>query len=178
MPLRSWLGLSLALLISGPATHSPEGGVPLDAQVWTAEGRQISLRSFWGKPTVLLYESRAATELNRTLKDALWRRGRDPEARGIAQVLGVAALQELDWWPARALAENAVRARQEQVGIPVLIDWKGVLTGGAWKLRPDSSSVIVLDSEGKAVFRATGALDAAQVQRVFQLLEGLTGRHD
>ncbi len=178
MPFHSWLGPSFALLISDPAAGpSPEAGAPLDAQVWTAEGRQISLRSFWGKPTVVLYESRAATELNRPLKDALWRRGCDPAARGAAQVLGVAALGELDWWPARALAERAVRERQAKVGIPVLIDWKGALTGGVWQLRSDSSSVIVLDSGGKMVFRATGALDDAQVRQVFQILEDLTGHH-
>lgn len=171
----SWIGLSFALLASTPAAP-PATGAPLDAQVWTAEGRKVQLRSFWGKPTVIIYESRGATELNRPLKDALWRRGNDPAARDAAQVLGVAALPELDWFPARALAEHAVRERQAKVGIPVLIDWKGALTGGEWQLRADTSSVVVLDGQGRVAFRAVGALDGAQVQRLFGLLETLTGR--
>src|SRR5262249_19321985 len=115
----TWIGLSFALLTSAPSEP------PLDAQVWTAQGKQVQVKSFWGKPTVLIYESRGATELNRPLKDALWKRGHDPAARDVAQVLGVAALPELDWFPARALAEHAVRERERKVGIPVLIDWKG-----------------------------------------------------
>lgn len=183
------LGLSLAVLASaGPAPTSTAPAVPpadpsqiqapaqppLDAQVWTAEGKKVQLSSFWGKPTVLIYESRAATELNRQLKDALWHRGKDPNARGTAQVLGVVSLRELDWFPARVLAERAVRERQAKVGIPVLIDWKGALTGGAWQLNAKTSSVVVLDAQGHAVYRASGALDGAQVQQVFSLLQQLS----
>ncbi len=166
----TWIGLSFALLTSAPTEP------PLDAQVWTAQGKQVQLKSFWGKPTVLIYEARSATELNRPLKDALWKRGHDPAARDMAQVLGVAALPELDWFPARALAEHAVREREKKVGIPVLIDWKGALTGGAWHLPAGTSSVVVLDGDGHVAFRATGALDGNQVKQVFGLLEQLTGR--
>jgi uncharacterized YtfJ-like protein len=162
-----WLGLSFALLTSASA------GEPLDAQVWTAQGKKVQLSSFWGKPTVLIYESRGATELNRALKDALWRRGNDPVARDSAQVLGVAALPELDWFPARSLAEHAVRERQAKVGIPVLIDWKGTLTGGGWQLPSGTSSVVVLDPAGREAFRASGSLDGAQIRQVFTLLEQL-----
>jgi hypothetical protein len=169
----TWIRLSFALLTSAPADAAEP---PLDAQVWTAEGKQVQLRSFWGKPTVLIYESRGATELNRPLKDALWHRGHDPQARDAAQVLGVAALPELNWFPARALAEHAVRERQHKVGIPVLIDWKGTLTGGAWHLPSGTSSVVVLDGAGHAAFRATGALNGDQVKQVFDLLEKLTGQ--
>ncbi|HVE81697.1 MAG TPA: YtfJ family protein [Myxococcales bacterium] len=179
MPALLTLSISLALMApTPPASAAPaDGGAPLDAQVWTAEGRKVQLSSFWGKPTVLIYESRGATELNRLLKDALWRRGHDPAARDAAQVLGVAALPELDWFPARPLAEHAVRERQQKVGIPVLIDWKGALTGGGWQLQAGTSSVVVLDGRGRVAFRASGALDHAQVQQVFGLLEQLTGHH-
>jgi hypothetical protein len=171
----TWIGLSFALLTSAPA-NGAAAAPPLDAQVWSADGQRVQLKSFWGKPTVLIYESRGATELNRPLKDALWRRGHDPSARDAAQVLGVAALPELDWFPARQLAEHAVRERQLKVGIPVLIDWKGVLTGGEWRLQAGTSSVVVLDGSGHAAFRATGALTSDQVKQVFSLLEQLTGR--
>jgi len=166
-----WIGLSFALVTSAPAEP------PLDAQIWNAQGQQVQLKSFWGKPTVLIYESRTATELNRSLKDALWKRGHDPAARDVAQVLGVAALPELDWFPAHMLAEHAVRERELKVGVPVLIDWKGVLTGGAWRLPAGTSSVLVLDGTGRVAFRASGALTANQVQQVFGLLEQLTGHH-
>jgi predicted transcriptional regulator len=158
-------------------TSAPSEPPPLDAQVWTAQGQKVQLKSFWGKPTVLIYESRSATELNRPLKDALWKRGHDhPAARDAAQVLGVAALPELDWFPARALAEHAVRERERHVGIPVLIDWKGALTGGEWRLSASTSSVVVLDGQGHVAFRAVGALDGNQVKQVFSLLETLIGR--
>ena len=170
MSALAWLALSFALL-----TSTGESG-PLDAQVWTAAGEKVQLRTFWGKPTVLIYESRDATELNRGLKDALWRRGNDPSARHVAQVLGVAALPELDWFPARSLAEHAVRQRQEKVGVPVLIDWKGALTGGAWQLKLGTSSVLVLDGAGHVAFRAAGTLNGEQIQQVFRVLEQLTGQ--
>ncbi|HYV49829.1 MAG TPA: YtfJ family protein [Myxococcaceae bacterium] len=168
----TWIGLSFALLTSAPAEPPP-----LDAQVWNAQGQKVQLKSFWGKPTVLIYESRNATELNRALKDALWKRGHDPAARDVAQVLGVAALPDLDWFPAHMLAEHAVRERERKVGVPVLIDWKGVLTGGEWRLPAGTSSVLVLDGAGHVAFRASGALDGNQVKQVFSLLEQLTGHH-
>jgi hypothetical protein len=159
-----------------PAPAAP-AEAPMDAQVWTAEGRKVQLSSFWGKPTVLIYEGRSATELNRQLKDTLWHRRHEPGARDSLQVLGIAALPELDWFPAHALAERAVRERQARVGIPVLIDWKGALGGGAWKLDARTSSVLVLDVQGHVVFRAAGALDSAQMQRVFSVLEQLANQH-
>jgi len=147
---------------------------PLDAQVWTAEGQKVHLRSFWGRPTVLIYEARNALEVNRTLKDALWHRGHGPGAKTDAQVLGIAALHEYDWFPARSVAEHMVRERQARVGIPVLIDWKGELSTGAWALPAQGSSVVVLGDKGTVEFRATGALTQQQIDEVFALLERLT----
>jgi predicted transcriptional regulator len=171
---------ALLLFFSIPGIgHGTPGAeaAPLDARVWTSAGREVRLSQFWGKPTVLIHEGRSATELNRNLKDALWRRAHEPGVDPTAaQVLGVAALSELDWFPARALAERAVRERERKVGIPVLIDWKGALSAAPWGLQRATSSVVVLDGRGQVVFRASGALNDEQIQHVFQLLETLIGQ--
>jgi predicted transcriptional regulator len=181
MTALNWMGAGLAaLLLSASAISGSSPGrppAPLDARVWTSSGREVQLSQFWGKPTVLIHEGRSATELNRDLKDALWRRAHDPGTDPTsAQVLGVAALSELDWFPARTLAERAIQDRERRVGIPVLIDWKGSLGEAPWALEHGTSSVVVLDGQGKPVFRASGRLSEEQIQRVFRLLEDLVER--
>lgn len=174
--LRIGAGLTALLLFSFPWSSHGTAPAPLDAQVWTSSGREVRLSHFWGKPTVLIHECRTATELNRKLKDALWRRSQEPGTDPTsAQVLGVAALSELDWFPARSLAEHAVRERERRVGIPVLIDWKDALSAAPWELQRGTSSVVVLDPRGQVVFRASGPLTDEQIQQVFHLLEGMVG---
>jgi len=153
-----------------------EHGVALDAQVVTSSGERARLATQWGRPTVLFYEDRFSTKLNEPLKTSLFKRGVELGVIGRVSVVAVANLQGLDWFPARGFALKAVRDAEKEAGIPVYVDWSGVLARPPWGLPAKTASVLVLDAAGQVRWQASGALDAAQREEVFaellQLLQG------
>lgn len=145
-------------------------GVALDARVVTSSGEEAMLASQWGKPTVLFYEDRFSTKLNQTLKDGLFKRGVELGLIGRVSVVAVANLEGLDWFPARGFALAAVRDAEKEAGIPVYVDWSGVLARAPWRLSAKNASVVVLDARGQVTWEASGALGPAQREEVFDEL--------
>ena len=144
-----------------------EQGVALDAPVVTSAGVSARLATQWGRPTVLFYEDRFSTKLNQALKESLFKRGVELGLIGQVSVVAVANLEGLDWFPARGFALAAVRDAEKEAGIPVFVDWAGVLAQPPWRLPAKTASVVVLDAAGKVRWQASGALDAAQREEVF-----------
>ena len=150
-------------------------GVSLDAPVVTSSGEKAMLASQWGKPTVLFYEDRFSSKLNQTLKDGLFKRGVELGLIDRVSVVAVANLEGLDWFPARGFALAAVRDAEQKAGIPVYVDWSGVLARAPWRLPAKSASVVVLDERGQVTWEASGALGPAQREEVFDELLKLLG---
>lgn len=145
-------------------------GVVLDAPVVTSSGEKAMLALQWGKPTVLFYEDRFSTKLNQTLKDGLFKRGVELGLIGRVSVVAVANLEGLDWFPARGFALGAVRDAEKEAGIPVYVDWSGVLARAPWRLPAKNASVVVLDARGQVTWEASGALGPSQREEVFNEL--------
>ncbi len=150
--------------------------VPLDARVATSSGERAQLAAQWGRPTVLFYEDRFSTTLNRPLKQALFKRGVELGLIGQVSVVAVANLEGLDWFPARGFALAAIRDAEKEAGIPVYVDWSGVLARPPWGLPRKTASVVVLDAAGQVRWQASGELDAKQQEEVFSELLGLLRR--
>jgi hypothetical protein len=158
------------------ALAATDQGVPLDAAVMTSSGDPVKLAAQWGRPVVLFYEDRYSTKLNQALKDELFKRGADAGLLEKVQVVAVANLEGLDWFPARGFALAAVRESEKQAGVPVFVDWTGVLSKAPWRLPPKTSSVVVLDSAGKVTWQSSGALKPAEREAVFKELLRLISR--
>jgi hypothetical protein len=162
------LGLLVGLTV--PAEEPPTVRA-LDGLVTTTAGAELKLRTLWGKPTVLFYEDRHSTQLNDSFKVLLFKKGREQNLLDRASVVAVANLKSFNFFPARQFALAAVRDAEKKAGVPVYVDFKGTLAEAPNALPPNTSSVLVLDAQGRVKFEFHGPLDAAQQEKALAALQ-------
>lgn len=147
---------------------------PLDAQLETSSGHQTTLARKWGRPTVLFYEDRDSTGLNKHVKDELFKRGRELGMLERVSVIAVANVAAYDWFPARNFVLAAVKDIEHELHVPVLLDFKGTMTGVPWHLPSKSSTVVVLDGAGAEQARWSGHLTPTDLEALLAQLAALT----
>lgn len=167
------LAVVAVLAATEARTNPPDGGVTLDATVETSSGSTTKLSALWAKPTVLFYEDRDSTALNQHVKDALFEKGKTQQMLDQVSVVAVANVAAYDWFPARNFVLAAVRDVEKKVHLPVYLDFKGSLATSPWNLPPKSSTVLVLDSLGRPVWKAQGRLPKEKVDELFMELDKL-----
>ncbi|MBL8937663.1 MAG: hypothetical protein JNM69_24080 [Archangium sp.] len=145
----------------------------MDATVETSSGSTTRLSALWAKPTVLFYEDRDSTALNQHVKDALYEKGKTEHMLDQVSVVAVANVAAYDWFPARNFVLAAVRDVEKKVNLPVFLDFKGSLATAPWNLPPKSSTVLVLDGSGRAVWKAQGRLSKEKLAELFTELDKL-----
>lgn len=154
---------SLCCLVFSLVAQAAEPAV-LDANLVRSSGAAVKLSAFWGKPVLMFYESPATAQLNQAARDELARLSALYHLRSVIDVVGVANLEGIDWWPARPIALGMVRGEEKKSDVPVLIDLKGELRGAPWRLDPKTSTVLVVSPRGEVVFRAEGRLEGAKFE--------------
>ncbi len=162
----------LAVAVAAASLAAPV----LDASLAATDGRTVRVADFRGRPAVLFYEDRAATAVNAHFKRALFRRGRERALLDAVAVVPVANLRAYDFFPARAIALEAVRRIERRVGTPILVDFDGALAAPPWSLPATGAGVVVLAPDGHEAMRRTGRLDAADEAALFARLEELVAR--
>jgi hypothetical protein len=147
------------------------GAVTPAVQVQSVDGKREPLQPQAGLPTLIFYEGRDSKKQNQELKRKLKRLvdsiGGDYHGR--IQLLPVANLEGLDFWPVRNFVENAVRSESRRIGAEIYCDWHGEMREKL-QLKPDLSSVILLDRNGMVIFAAEGSIDLGEQERLLQLL--------
>lgn len=176
--LRRRIAFAVMLVAALLNTHAAVANPTLmldtvDATLSDSSGKDIQISAFRGKPTLLFYEDRTSRELNRKVKDELWKRGREAGMVEAANVIGIANLEAYDFWPARGFARSAVRDVEKKVGVKVLIDWKGTLTTTPWNLPQKSSTIVLLDKEGAVRYSYSGAMSDKDMTELFEKLAAL-----
>jgi hypothetical protein len=161
----------LGMLLLAASAHALSG--PLAVRLERTDGSSVDLATYQGKPAVLFYEDRASTSLNQSVKDAVWARARRDGLEAAAHVIAVANIQAYDFFPARTFATTFIRQLEQRIGIPILLDLRGVLTSPPWNLPGDTGSVLLLDADGMIVSRQSGALTPADTERLLAALETL-----
>jgi hypothetical protein len=154
-------------------TNAADGGVTLDAIVENSSGSTTKLSTLWKKPTVLFYEDRDSTSVNQHVKDTLYEFGRAKGMLEQVSVVAVANVAAFDWFPARNFVLAAVRDIEHKVHVPVYLDFKGALSTTPWNLSTRSSTVMVVDTAGRAVWKAQGKLGQDKVDEMFAELDRL-----
>ena len=117
----------------------------------------------------------SSTTLNSPLKEALFERGRERGLLDAAWVVAVANLEKFDFFPARQIALSYVRDEEKKVGVPILVDLDGTLGDAPWGLPKKTSNVLLLDAEGKVVFRHSGRMKPEEQDAFFTALSRLVG---
>ena len=167
----------LAALGAGTAPAA-ERERTLDAEVTNSHGKPVRLTSYWGRPTVLFYEDRDSTSINKDFKDELYARGRSLGLLNAATVVAIANLAPYNWFPARHLALASVRDFEKKYKVPILVDWKRTLGAPPWNLPQKTCTVLVLNPAGQVLFEASGLLTPEQTQQIYKLLEQMLGIAD
>jgi hypothetical protein len=175
-PARSRLSvfvLLATLAAAGPAAALPRIGAPalaLDARIQDVDGRVLRLRSFAGKPTLIIHEDKHSAQQNHVLKDELIRLAQENRwARDSFQFVGIADVSEYDYWPVRAIAARRVRERAQAVGAPIYPDFKGIVRK-ALGLHRGQSSIVLVGKDGRVRFAAEGRLRDDQRAQLFEML--------
>ena len=143
-----------------------------DATLWRTDGTPASL-TLGGTPAVLFYEDRGSHSWNQPLKDALFERGRKRGLLDRVRVVAVANIATFDFFPAREIAIRYLRRLERQVGVPILLDLRGVLAREPWNLPPDGAAVVVFDRGGEPVLERRGRLSPADVDMTIAVLARL-----
>jgi hypothetical protein len=148
------------------------GAVTPAMQVQSVDGKHESLQAQVGLPTLIFYEGRDTKKQNQELKRKLKRLvdsvGGDYHGR--IQLFPIANLEGLDFWPVRNFVENAVRSESRRIGAEIYCDWNGELREKL-QLKPNLSSVILLDRSGRVIFAAEGSIDPVDQERLLRLLQ-------
>ena len=170
--LRRLLPLTL-LALPGLAQGLPLlGAVTPTVQIQSVDGKQEALQPQPGLPTLIFYEGRDSKKQNQELKHKLKRLvdsvGGDYHGR--VQLLPIANLEGLDFWPVRNFVQNAVRSESKRIGAEIYCDWNGELRQKL-QLKPNLSSVILLDRQGKVIFAAEGSIAPGEQDRLLELLQ-------
>ncbi|XXF79007.1 YtfJ family protein [Myxococcaceae bacterium GXIMD 01537] len=174
--MRAWIAgaLTFTLATGGARADEPVRG-PMDATLRSSAGQKVSLSRWRGKPVILFYEDKKSTALNARLKEQLFKRGKERGLLDAAFVVAVANLEAYDFFPARQIALSYVRDEEKKVGVPILVDLDGTLGAAPWGLPKKTSNVLLLDGEGKLVFRHSGQMKEAEVEAFFGTLGKLIG---
>jgi hypothetical protein len=161
------------LFLAGIAEGLPLIGTVTPAvQLQHVDGKSEPLQPQTGLPTLIFYESRDSKQQNQELKRKLKRLvdSVGGDYRGHLQLFPIANLEGLDFWPVRNFAQNAVRSESRRIGTEIYCDWNGELREKL-QLKPNLSSVILLDRRGKVIFAAEGVLGPSEQKRLLDLLE-------
>jgi hypothetical protein len=160
-------------LLAGVADALPLIGTVTPAvQVQHVDGKSEPLQPQTGMPTLIFYESRDSKRQNQELKTKLKHLvdSIGGDYRGHLQLFPIANLEGLDFWPVRGFAANAVRSESRRIGTEIYCDWNGELREKL-QLKPNLSSVILLDRNGKVIFAAEGSLEPGEQERLLALIK-------
>jgi len=144
-----------------------------DAELRDSSNAPVSLSRWRGRPTIFFFEDKGSTEQNVTLKREIFARAKALGLIGKANVLGVANLHGLDWFPVKLFALSAVREAERKDSVPVLVDWNCTLCAPPWSLPPAASSVVLLDAQGQLVHAWSGPLGRREIDEFFAQLAEL-----
>jgi hypothetical protein len=147
--------------------------VRLDAELFDTHGAHIRLATLRDRPTLVFFEDRHSTELNKPLKDALLPWAKSHDALSAIHLVAIANLRAFNFFPAKQFALSAVRETEKKVGIPLWIDFTGAVTGALPVIPADSSTVLVLDRDGTVIWQKSGRLADEDTRALFALLESL-----
>jgi hypothetical protein len=138
--------------------------------VETPDGEALRVSSFSGRRVLMFYEDRSSVPQNKPLRAELarWKQARGSHV-GKLMILPVIDLRGLGWWPARGIALSQVHKEQDRFGVPFFVDWDGSF-GDAVGATESESLVMLIGSDHRVEFAATGALTPQQIAELMRLL--------
>ncbi|AKF10870.1 hypothetical protein [Sandaracinus amylolyticus] len=147
----------------------------LDIELESSSGGRRRLSEHRGRVVVVFWEDRDHLGDNRALKDALSAIAQDRELGRELSIVAIGDVNAFDFAPARNVVRAAIAAIARTIGVEILFDWQGAMTAAPFSFVRGESNVLVIDREGRALLRCTGALDPSQQRRVLDRVRGAIG---
>lgn len=137
-------------------------------KITSGAGEVLTEADIKGKVAVLFYEWKSAVEDNRPLKNALneFYAGQ-PEV--LKKDIGKIAVVNCDGVIFTGIWKSALRSVSVKEGLTIYGDWDGKM-GEALGVKPNTSSVFILDKDGIVRYAASGKLDDSAITAVKSLL--------
>lgn len=173
--LRTGLGMSGLLLISGSAAATPQPGDFLPDV--TVEGTDGSRRTLPDRhiATVVIYEDSDAGKQNLRAAALIDATTDLPENKATIEALAVADLEKWNFWPARKFAVAEVKKVAAKENATLYIDLKADLRR-AWSLTKKKSGIVLVDTEGRVRFAGEGPLSSGQLEELKQAMSAVGAR--
>jgi hypothetical protein len=153
---------------------SQSAEAPLDIELESSTGGRRRLSEHRGRVVVLFWENRDANQANAAAKKDLDRMSAELGRELV--VVAVGDVSAFDFAGARSVVRTAIRTMAKAIGVEILLDWKGALAEAPFGLEPGTSNVMVLDREGRPIYRHRGELDAGQRRELMTLVRRTVGR--
>ncbi len=155
----------------GTSAHAvpKEGASAPNAKLEDADGRVAELKSFAGRPILIVYEDRDSAKQNETLKSELASLASGDQYKAKIALAAVADVSSYDFWPAKGFVKDAIRDESKKQGTTIYCDWTGAFRN-AYQLRRGVSNVVLVGKDGRVLFAAEGTVRAADRKRLLALL--------
>lgn len=164
------LAVAAALAAPAPAGALPaEGDRAPNARVEDADGRATELKSFRGKPILIVYEDKDSAAQNQALKDELSRLAKGDRYRKTIALAAIADVSAYNYWPVKGFVKDAIRDESKKAGTTIYCDWDGSFRS-RYKLREGVSSVVLVGKDGHVLFAAEGTVSAERRRQLLELL--------
>lgn len=162
--------------ISATAHALPAIGsvAPSTLKVVDGYDRSLDLKSLANKPILVIYEDKDSATVNQALKDELSKLAKGDKYKRAIALVPVADVSGYDYWPARGFVKSAIRDESKKAGATIYCDWSGSFRR-ALGLRGGTSSVVLINRDGKVVFARDGVVDAADRKRLLDMLRAEVG---
>jgi hypothetical protein len=165
--MRSMLVVSVWCAVSAMAQGQPSPRF----LVKSAAGVELTEAQLAGHPYVLWYEAPTTVQLNDAAK-AEFTRVLSELTEGTRPLLvAVGDVSGFNFWPVRGFANQQLQAFSATYKMPIYGDWTGQLREGL-RLRKGASNLLFVDAKGEVLYRGTGKIGPADVERVKALIRG------
>jgi len=162
--LVTWLGVTAAFAL--PSVGEMGKNVNLE----DADGKVTKMEALVGKPILIVYEDKASTKMNQSFKDELSKLAKGDKYRNKVALAAVADVTDYNYWPVKGFVKDSIREESKKLGSTIFCDWDGHVRV-SFTFRKGTSSVVLLNKQGRVVFAADGKLSAEQRQRAIDLLK-------
>ena len=140
-------------------TLENENGGYLDGKAWSSS-------MIKNKVHVLFYVDPDEKDTNNEFSEALKAKNYNREKFASIAIVNLKAT-----WLPNFVLESKLKEKQEKYPHTIYVKDKAKILVKEWKLKDDSSDILIFNQEGVLVYTYEGKLDASEVEKVLTLLD-------
>ena len=159
------------LIVSNILSAIEIGKVPISVKISGNNGGQVDSGA-WnssmikGKVTVLFYIDPDKKDDNSQLTKILYNRGFDKSKYQFIAIINLGAT-----WIPNAVIESKLAKKQKELPDNIYVKDKSKVLVKKWKLKDDSSDILVFNKKGILIYKKFGKLNRREIKKILKLVE-------